>query len=77
MNCGTSLTCWLGVAAIIVASAASEGSGVASEYYVYSDGNDLNPGTQALPFRTIGKPALAAATQGSITCCGQLSRDQH
>ncbi len=34
-------------------------------YYVSTTGNDINPGTQAAPWRTIGHAAIAATTAGS------------
>jgi len=45
---------WLGVPLLLLAFAASV-HGAAREYYVATDGDDNNPGTQASPFRTINK----------------------
>ena len=39
------------------------GGNISSEYYVSTNGKDLNPGSQGLPFKTIGKACASLPTR--------------
>ena len=57
MNARTNLGCWFVVSLFLLGLSVNV-HGADREYYVAGNGDDDNPGTEALPFRTINRACL-------------------